>query len=381
MFSRFDKKRDAFMLDGSFADQGYDWWWHSFTAVNSLTGEEKSFFIEYFTCNPARCEAKPVFGQLIENALSGKKPSYVMIKAGWWGEDHAQLHRFFPWTEVAIHKDAPYSVEADDCFAGEYELRGSVNVSEDDAKAHPEWMSDAGSMKWDIRLNKLIPYNVGYGAGSIFRKLKAFEMYWHAEGMKTLYSGTIIANGVRYDVIPGQSYGYADKNWGSDFTSPWLWLSSNDLVSKISGKRLLNSAFDIGGGRPKAFGIPLMRTVLSAFYYEGYEFEFNFSKFWTGSHTKFAVKETDDKVIWHVRQESVRAVADVVVECMKKDMLFVNYESPDGRKRHERLWNGGNGKGTVKLYEKGPDGLYLVDELKAEHVGCEYGEYSKSLFA
>ena len=33
------------------------------------------------------------------------------------------------------------------------------------------------------------------------------------------------------------------------------------------------------------------------------------------------------------------------VTCQKKDMLLVNYESPDGAKRHKRLWNGGNGVG------------------------------------
>jgi hypothetical protein len=56
-------------------------------------------------------------------------------------------------------------------------------------------------------------------------------------------------------------------------------------------------------------------------------------------------------------------------------MLLVNYEAPDGKKRHNRLWNGGNGRGTVELYRKTKDGLELIDELKVGHVGCEYGEY------
>jgi hypothetical protein len=63
------------------------------------------------------------------------------------------------------------------------------------------------------------------------------------------------------------------------------------------------------------------------------------------------------------------------VFCRKRDMLLVNYEAPDGIKRHNRLWNGGNGWGTVKLYEKEKDMLRLVDEIEATHIGCEYGEY------
>ena len=48
-----DVSRDQFMLSGSLADQGYDWWWHSFTGRNARTGEERAFFVEFFSssCN------------------------------------------------------------------------------------------------------------------------------------------------------------------------------------------------------------------------------------------------------------------------------------------------------------------------------------------
>lgn len=67
----------------------------------------------------------------------------------------------------------------------------------------------------------------------MFRKLQLFEMFWHAEGMKTAYEGEVIWNGKKYIVTPETSYGYADKNWGKDFTSPWVWLSSNNLTSNL----------------------------------------------------------------------------------------------------------------------------------------------------
>ncbi len=375
MFSKQDKSRDAFMLDGVLAGEGYDWWWHSFTGVNDETGEEKTFFVEFFAINPKYGKSVPVLGQAENNLLMGVKPSYLMVKAGWWGEKPTQIHRFFGWNEVLLHKRAPFIVEAGDCLAGEYELRGNVSVSSKERDSHPEWMCDAGSMQWDLRLNKMIPFHAGYGAGRLARKLNAFEMYWHAEGMKTLYSGEIVANGVHYTVYPGRSYGYADKNWGRNFTSPWLWLASNDITSVSGGRRLLNSAFDIGGGCPKVFGIPLKRKLLGGFYYEGEDFEFNFSKFRSGTRTRFCVKETKDALIWHVRMENRKALLDVKVKCFKKEMLFVNYEAPDGTKRHNRLYNGGTGRGVAILYEKHPSGLYLVDEMKLNHVGCEYGEY------
>ena len=59
-------------------------------------------------------------------------------------------------------------------------------------------------------------------------------------------------------------------------------------------------------------------------------------------------------------------------------MLLVNYEAPDGTKKHNRLWNGGNGRGTIRLYDKQGTDLVLVDEVNVTHAGCEYGEYDEA---
>jgi tocopherol cyclase len=66
-----DIARDAFMLKGKLARQGYDWWWHSFTGRDEETGEEKGFFIEFFLLNPALGGAEPIFGQLPANKEKG----------------------------------------------------------------------------------------------------------------------------------------------------------------------------------------------------------------------------------------------------------------------------------------------------------------------
>ena len=99
-------------------------------------------------------------------------------------------------------------------------------------------MCDAGSLSWNLKLDKKNAYNVGYGASRPFREAETYAIYWHAEGMKTAYSGTIRYNGRRYRGVPEKCWGYADKNWGRGFTIPWLWLSSSCLVSKKTGKQL-----------------------------------------------------------------------------------------------------------------------------------------------
>ena len=377
MFNRSDRNRDAFMLHGPLARKGYDWWWHSFTAQEVGTEKEKAFFIEFFIINPALQEEYPVLGQLDQNREARKRPSYLMVKAGCWGEDACQLHRFFSLKDVRINEGTPFEVEAEDCFVSETELRGSIQIKEEENAMHPEWMCDAGALSWDLRVNKEIAFNVGYGASKPFRDAEAFAMYWHAEGMKSTFEGSLIFNGKKYLVRPENCFGYADKNWGRDFTSPWVWLSSNCLKSRISGKMLTNSVFDIGGGRPKIYFLPLDRRLLSAFYYEGVEYDFNFSHVWLNVKTRFAFSEQENRVLWHVRQENRHALMDVRVACKKKDMLFVQYEAPDGSKKHNRLWNGGNGIGLIRLYDKAGHELKLVDEIEATHIGCEYGEYTK----
>ena len=128
-------------------------------------------------------------------------------------------------------------------------MRGHVKVEK--AETHPEWMCQNGEMSWNLKIDKKVAFNVGYGAGKLFRKIQLFEIFWNTEGMKTAYSGEVIWSDEKYMVSPETCYGYSDKNWGKDFTSPWVWLSSNNLTSKITGKKLTDSVFDIGGGCPK----------------------------------------------------------------------------------------------------------------------------------
>lgn len=371
MFNKHNIKRDECQLFFGQAKKGYDWWWHSFTAINEKTKEEKPFYIEFFLCNPKLAKDTPTFGQLNENKENGIRPSYLMVNVGFWGNDHRQLHRFFSWKDINVKYKAPYSVSAADCYMDENRTYGSINITKEEALNHPEYMSDYGNIEWNIKIEKNIAFNVGYGASWLFRKLQLFEMFWHAEGMKSFFEGEIILDGEKYIVNKDTSYGYADKNWGKDFTSPWVWLSSNNLESKITGKKLENSVFDIGGGCPKIGPVALKRKLLSAFYYEGKCYEFNFSKFWTKTKTKFDCMETDDEIIWHVEQTTWNNKMVTDIRCKKSDMLLINYEAPNGKKLHNRLWNGGNGYGVVKLYRKNK----LIDEIICKNVGCEYGEY------
>lgn len=364
------------MLKGSLKKRGYDWWWHSFTGYHKKTGEKKSFFIEYFIINPALGKELPTLGQLPYNKEHAIRPSYIMIKAGCWGEDAKQIHQFYP-IQAMVMQDDKLELTVGECKLSETSIKGKVKITQEESEQHPEYMSDYGELSWDLKVNKKIAFNVGYGASKFFRKLNAFEMYWHAEGIKTEYEGSVMLDGHQYEILPQSSYGYADKNWGADFTSPWVWLSSCHMVSQTTNRKLENSAIDIGGGCPKVFGIPFNRKLLIDFFYEGENYEFNFSKFWQGVQTSFNVYETETQIIWEVTSKNRKYVIEVKVCCDKKEMLWINYEAPNGLKLHNKLWNGGTGVGEIKLYKKIKQQNILIDEIIMKNVGCEYGEYDK----
>ena len=76
-------------------------------------------------------------------------------------------------------------------------------------------------------------------------------------------------------------------------------------------------------------------------------------------------------------QTTAAAKLDTQIVCKKKDMLWINYEAPTGLKRHNRLWNGGNGTGVLKLYRRRFGKETLIDEIEAKNIGCEFGEYDR----
>ncbi len=364
------------MLHGKLAKEGYDWWWHNFTGIHRQTGKKKAFFIEYYVCNPNLGGKDAILGQLSQNQKKGIKPSYALVKAGCWGKDAKQIHNFYPISQFSCPTNR-LDVNIGDCRLTETFMKGECQVFFEDAIRHPEYMCDAGSMSWDLSIHKKIAYNVGYGASKLFRRLNAFEMFWHAEGIQTEYSGEVVLDGEIYDVIADKSFGYADKNWGKDFTSPWLWISSCNMKSLVTGKRLFNSALEIGGGRPKVLGVALNRKLLGGIYYEGKMYDYNFSKIWTKAKMDFIFQEGEVFNTWKVKASNMDSVMEVILKCPKEEMLRINYEAPNGKKLHNNLWNGGTGYGRIKLYKKGKNGKILIDEIAMSHVGCEYGEYDE----
>lgn len=365
--------RNAFMLKGRLSKNGYDWWWHSFIGISRKTKKMRPFFIEYYVINPAIGRDTPVIPNPSDK-IDSQKPSFALIKAGSWGNPAKEINKFYPIRDFFASGEK-MDVRIGNSTTTNTRLKGCVFMSAKDAKDHPEYMSDAGKMSWDLTAKKVISYGVGYGASRPFRMINAFQMYWHIEGMKTEYSGTIVFDGEEYDVVPGKSFGYQDKNWGTDYTNPWIWLNCNNIRQKGGKNALKNSSLVAGGGTPVAFGIPIRRKLVIAFCYEGKLYEFNFSKIWQMNRQNFEFREDKAFVYWDIFASNLKNVITVRFRCHKKKMLFIRYINPTGGKKHTCLWSGGHAEGTITLYKRRVNGWTKIGDFVGNMGGCEYGEH------
>lgn len=368
-----DLTRNAYMLRGSLAKKGYCRWWHSFSGVQPETGETRTFFVEFYVINPGLGGEQPILGQHPYYKKRGLKPSYVCIKAGVFpdaqGQGGKQLHAFYPISSLKT-TPSPLVMQVEDCFYSENRITGFIDVSPEEAK-HRCFMSDAGTMEWDLEVYKAVSCHTGLLSGPLFRFFNALDSYWHGEGIKSFFRGFVTLDGVSYEVQADTSCGYCDKHWGRDFNKPWIQLSSGSLTSERTGKELRHSVLALNGCCPRFLFLPMRRKLMIQLSYMGEDFDFGLKPF-VLSRCKWETKETNKRFIWHVIAKNKNAVIKISGSCTKEQMLHLQYENPDGLKSRLPLWAGSDGIGTIQLYRRTPGGRELLDTLRMKNLLCEY---------
>jgi hypothetical protein len=371
--NRSDLARNANMLMNPFTKKGYYRWWHSFSGVQVDTGEMRTFFVEFFVVNPAMGTDRPILGQHPYYRRREMKPSYVCVKAGVFpdanGENGKQLHAFYPISSLKLTPH-PLVIQVEDCFYSEERLTGAIEVAPEEA-AHPFFMSDAGSIVWNVEVHKAIACHTGLLGSKMAQIFNVLESYWHGEGIKSLFRGSVILDGIEYEIRSELSYGYADKHWGRNFNSPWLQLASSKLTSERTGKELRHSCIAVNGCCPRFLFLPLRRKLLIQLTYTGEDFEFGMTPF-TLSRCKWETKESKKRFVWHIIAKNKDSVIKISASCIKEQMLHLRYENPDGVLSRFPLWAGGDGEGTIQLFRRIPGGREYIDTLHMENLFCEY---------
>ena len=369
-----DWTRNSHMLRGSLARKGYMRWWHSFSGVQADTGETRTFFIEFFVINPGLGGEQPILGRHPYYRKRGMKPSYVMVKAGAFpdseGNGGRQLHAFYPISSLKA-TGSPLVMEVEDCFYSEERLRGFVDVSEEEAR-HKSFLSDAGHMEWDLEVHKAVSCHTSLLAGRLFQALNALDSYWHGEGIKSFFRGTVVLDGIVYQVSADTSYGYADKHWGRSFNRPWMQFACGRLTSKKTGRELRHSVLAVNGCCPRFLCFPLKRRLMIQLTYTGEDFEFGLHGNFLFSRCKWETKENGRRFIWHIIARNRTAVIKISGSCTKAQLMKLKYENPDSSIPRTPLFAGGAGVGTVEIYRRIPGGRELLDSLQMDSAYCMY---------
>lgn len=373
LMNKSDLTRNAYMLQGRLAKRGYMRWFHSFSGVQADTGVVRTFFVEYMIMNPGLGGDQPILGQHPFYRKRGMKPSYVMVKAGVFptadGNDGRQLHAFYPIHSLKV-TGAPLVMQVEDCFYSENRIHGNIDVTEKEAR-HRSFMTDAGTMEWDLEVYKAVACHSGILASPLFQFLNALDSYWHGEGIKSFFKGTVLLDGETYTVTPETSYGYADKHWGRDFNRPWMQFACGRLTSERSGRELKHSAFAVNGCCPRFLCFPLRRKLLIQLSYMGEDFCYGFQPFLL-SRCKWETKETNKRYIWHITARNRSSVIKFSGSCTKAQMQSLKYENPEGQLSRFPLLAGGSAIGTIQIFRRFPGGRELIDTLHMEQGFCEY---------
>ncbi len=393
MVSKKISKNNRYMLKGAFRKCGFDRWRLVISGFSRSTGEERTFFVEFYILNPLVSPDEMILGFKsrlakteadLQYALAGTQsaktasqelmmvPSYVMVKAGCYGLEGKQINSFFASSKLEIgHKEFIIRCGPDRlaqgggegaCMLSDKGTRGTVNVTYAELNEKPELLCNAGTMDWDLH------YDPSY---SFEQDFTGKEINWHILGAATCVSGIIHLDGEEYQVVPKSSFGYFDKNWGKDFPSPFFHLSSSNLTSTITGKPLLKSCFAVQG---------IYNGVLTVCAkMDEYEVEFNAlkKKNYEITFDCSQMPKDDDgiKVHWTVSVHNRNSVLDIDIFC-PTDLMFVrDYESPLGGRKLMKILGGGTGTGEIRLYRKIKKNLELIEHATVSNALCEFGNF------
>jgi hypothetical protein len=333
--------KNALMTKGTY---GYEWWYHSMIGYNEKTNEPKAFFMEYFIINP--------------NKTDVKIPSYFMIKAGTYTKDPHEVNNLYKLDNVTIGRSKmDISLKNTSIYANETNLSGFVYLNTD----------ITNHIEWNLTANKLISYDLGY-VTTLCKYINIAEMYWHVQGVKTEYYGNIIYKNENFIVRPETSCGYQDKNWGTDYTSKWVWLSCNNF------KNSYNTTLVIGGSKPKIFGIELFETLIIYLNHNNKSYEFNFSKFWKLHNQKINIYQDDKYINYDIIVEDFENIIKINFKCEISKMVKVKYHNARGKYEHRNLLNGHDAFGNISIIDKKTN---KIINLEGSSAACEFGEKEK----
>ena len=370
-------------LSGSLRKNGYNLWRFVFNGTENITGLEKKFFIELAYINPMLSPAEAVLGfksrrkiseEDLQNVLAGTSsahsiqsesiavPSYVVVRAGIFGDGAKQLCGYFPYNDVRESLRF-FDVEAGSCRFSEQKLSGQLEYSALTLREHPEFLCNPGFIKWNLQYEIRFDLPVGFNSR---------ESAWYATGARTVFAGTITVDGKEYTVVPKKSLGYIDRSLGKTLPEDWLHISSSNLTSLITGKTLQESCCIVQGVYKDRVSL-LLDFENKVLKFTADSSKRLYSSMW--ECTQMPADADGEKLHWSVSFTNKKYVIDIDVYCPVSLLFLRSLELPEGKRKVLKLLCGGNGTGEIRLYKKIKKNIELIEHAHIANALCEFGKH------
>lgn len=364
MVGNAEEKNRFFTFD-RIKRSGIDIWWYSFYAKSQKTGKESNFFISYTILNGYKKSNQIIYK---ENE-KGTKPSYIMVRVGRIENKSESFCQLFPMDQLRLNKINGKIEIGDNILFSEKQINGKIKNSPD-SPAKLSNIKTSATAEWKIKIVKNLTFDMGFITSPILERLNyaVLNNLWHAEGIKSYFDGYITFKNQKYIISQATSYACCDKHWGSQFPKRWFWATSSDLKSKITGRRLNNSALVLGGGNffTKVFNKNVKR-IIASIHHENRSIEFNFFKFWDFHNLDYSLENNDGHyhLCLHGRKKNTSLIVNLYAS--KDKSIRINYQSPLNPNQFFTLAHACNGHGTMQIYD---DKNRLLDDIEISHLHC-----------
>lgn len=370
-------------LNGKKNKLGINYWRFFFNARSTEGANEKTFFIDFEMLNPWISPTETLLGfktrksftqEDLQYALAGTQsakdlktenivqPSYCAVHFGILGESSTVLSKFVCVKNLTF-KNKPFEFSCPDFSFSDDNLHGSLSVSEDEKREHPEYLCNVGRCFWDLNYEILSETSLGYDKDGIT---------WFPSGLLTRFSGKLIFNDVEYLVDPRRSFGYVDRYFGDDFPVSWYHLSSANIKSIISGNQYFNSSVTLQGIFRNKLSLILNLEQLNITMTADAN---NYSSIFDCQQAPEPDEDGDSVLHWSASFTNKVWVVDIDVYCKIKNLANRNFELPEGNRKVLNMLSSGSGYGEVKVFKKQKKNvLELVEHVNLSSVVCEFGQ-------
>lgn len=364
-----------------------------FTGMNDQ-GAERTFFVELQSVNPGDSPNDVVFGYKntayinpddLQKALAmtasaadvgsvdAPPPAYIAVRAGVLGMGTKQMVVYDSVSHLSSSKEQFASIAG--CSFTEDTLKGSISLTTPDMLGHPEYMCQDGEIEWLLKFKVNVPFHALY---------KKSSSKWWPLGASAVFTGSVTLDGEKYEVTTGKSHGYIDFTESRKsvlphtLPIPHFHVSSSFLTSHITGRVMEDSCVVVHGmygvnTDNVAIGIKLGDKTIAV------------PAMKSGVHTiaecvEAAADEDGQRLHWSMSVDLKHVVPygnyviDVDVMCHTSLLSVRNIELPEGKRHIMRLLAGGDGEGSVRLFQHVKKDLVLIEEARMANVLCEYGQ-------